>query len=253
MSSFAPAPPVEDEPPLFLPHATFLPETTISAFRWPQICRSLWDRYSREYLHIADAIVSRTEIEPTRGGIVGVASLHAGDGATTTALCLAAALAERQRRVILVDGNFRAPRLAGLLGVQPTTSWQDVLGKGLSVAEAVIRAESDKLDLLPLDLREPNSREPNGAKLAESLQTVISAGVLRFAYEIVLVDLGAILAPRSFATIGQLIRGMRIASAVAVTDPKHAQPNDLAVAGELLDETGCELIGLIENRINSAR
>jgi Mrp family chromosome partitioning ATPase len=255
LSSFAPPAPVDsfvDEPPLLLPHATFFPETTISAFRWPQICRALWDRYANEYLHIADLIVARAKIEPTRGGIIGVASLHPGDGATTTALCLAAALAEQERHVILVDGNFRAPRLAGLLGVQPTTSWQDVLAKGLSVSEAVIRGESDGLDLLPLDLREPGAREPNGAKLAESLQTVITAGVLRYAYEIVLVDLGAILAPRSFATIGQLIRGMRIASAVAVTDPKHAQSNDHAVAGELLDETGCELIGLIENRITSA-
>lgn len=253
LSSFAPPQSIDDEPPLFLPHATFLPETTISAFRWPQISRALWDRYANEYLDVADLLVSRANIEPTRGSILGVASLHAGDGATTTALCLAAAFAERERRVILVDGNFRAPRLAGLLGVQPTTSWQDVLSKGLSVSEAVIRGESDRLDLLPLDLREPTAREPNGAKLANSLQTVITAGVLRYAYEIVLVDLGAILAPRSFTTIGHLIRGMRIASVVAVTDPKHAQPNDLAVAGELLDEAGCELVGMIENRIISER
>ena len=46
---------------------------------------------------------------------------------------------------------------------------------------------------------------------------------------------------------------MRIESAIAVTDPKHAGADDFTVAGELLDETGCELLGLIENRTNSAR
>jgi Mrp family chromosome partitioning ATPase len=251
LSSFSPLP--VDDPPLLLPQATFIPETTISAFRWPQVCHSLWERYAEQYKHIADLIVSRAAIQPARGGIIGVASLHAGDGATTTTLCLGAALRERKRSVILVDGNFRAPRLAGLLGVKPNASWQDVLEQGLSVSEAVIRAENDGLDLLPLDVRQPNAREPNGAQLAAGLQIVITAGVLRYAYEIVLVDLGAILAPRSFATISQLLRNMRIEAAVAVTDPKHARPDDFNVAGELLDETGCQLLGLIENRTNSAR
>jgi Mrp family chromosome partitioning ATPase len=255
LSSFSPEQAFEP-PPLAEP--TFTPETTISAFRWPAVCRALWQQYADQYERVADILLSRAGHEPHRGGMVGVCSLHAGDGATTTLLCLAVALAARKRSVILVDANFRAPRLAGLLGVQPTTPWQDVLEQGLSVAEAVIRAENDGVDLLPLGLREPgrhepssyapSNHEPNGAQLASGLQTVITAGVLRYAYEIVLVDLGAILAPRSFVTISHLIRNLRIDAAVGVTDPKHAERDDLAVAGELLDETGCELLGLIENR-----
>jgi Mrp family chromosome partitioning ATPase len=235
-----------------LDEPAFRPETVISAFRWPQVCRSLWERFASQYEHIAELLVARTNREHDRGSIVGVGALHAGDGATTTLLCLAVALAAQQKSVILVDANFRAPRLAGLLGVQPTTSWQDVLEQGLPVAEAVIHAENDGVDLLPLDLRAPAAREPNGARLATGLQTSITAGVLRYAYEIVLVDLGAILAPRSFNTVSHLVRNMRIESAIAVTDPKHAEADDLVVAGELLDETGCELIGMIENRANLA-
>lgn len=250
LSSFAATRAIE--PPLAA-EPSFRPETTISAFRWPQVCRALWERYENHYDHIAELLLSRAKREPGRGGIVGITSLHAGDGATTTTLCLAIALAARKRSVIVVDANFRTPRLAGLLGVQPNTSWQDVLEQGLSVAEAVIRAEQDGIDLLPLDLREPTAREPNGAKLAAGVQTAITAGVLRYAYDLVLVDLGAILAPRSFATMSHLIRNMRINTAVAVTDPKHAERDDFTVAGELLDESGCELLGLIENRTNQAR
>jgi len=251
LSSFTSRPIVESDiaaEPLDEP--TFQPETVISAFRWPQVCRSLWERFADKYEHIAELLLARSNRERERGNIIGVGALHAGDGATTTLLCLAVALAARRRSVILVDANFRAPRLAGLLGVQPSTSWQDVLEQGLSVAEAVIRAENDGVDLLPLDLRAPAAREPNGARLATGLQTSITAGVLRYAYEIVLVDLGAILAPRSFNTVSHLIRNMRIDSAIAVTDPKHAQADDFTIAGELLDETGCELVGLIENRTN---
>lgn len=257
LSSFAPASPaveLEPEPEsLVLAESVFQPETVISAFRWPQICRTLWDRYADEYERIAELLVSRSDGESDRGDVVGIGALHAGDGATTTLLCLAVALAARKKSVILVDANFRAPRLAGLLGVQPTTSWQDVLEQGLPVAEAVIHAERDGVDLLPLDLRAPTAREPNGARLAAGLQTSITAGVLRYAYDLVLVDLGAILAPRTFNTVSHLIRNMRIGTAVAVTDPKHAEADDFTVAGELLDETGCELLGLIENRAHSAR
>jgi Mrp family chromosome partitioning ATPase len=260
LSSFAPQPIAEPEhdSDFFtidgtdIHEPTFRPETVISAFRWPQVCRSLWERFAGQYEHIAELLVARTNRQHDRGSIVGIGALHAGDGATTTLLCLAVALAAQQKSVILVDANFRAPRLAGLLGVQPTTSWQDVLEQGLPVAEAVIHAENDGVDLLPLDLRAPAAREPNGARLATGLQTSITAGVLRYAYEIVLVDLGAILAPRSFNTVSHLVRNMRIESAIAVTDPKHAEADDLAVAGELLDETGCELIGMIENRANLA-
>jgi Mrp family chromosome partitioning ATPase len=250
LSSFTPAP--IDEP-FLMPEPTFVPETTISAFRWPQVCRALWERHQPHYDQIAGLLLERLPREPSRGALVGIASLHAGDGATTTTLCLAIAMAARKRSVIVVDANYRAPRLAGILGVQPTTSWQDVLDHGLPVAEAVIRSEADGIDLLPLDLREPTAREPNGAKLASSVQTTITAGVLRYAYDMVIVDLGAILAPRSFATMSHVLRNMRIEAAIAVTDPKHAETDDFAVAGELLDESGCELLGLIENRAHATR
>jgi Mrp family chromosome partitioning ATPase len=231
----------------------FRPETTISAFRWPRVCRALWEKYADQYDGLADKLVARCRREPGRGGLIGVSSLHAGDGCSTTLLCLAVALAARKTSVVLVDANFRSPRLAALLGAQPTTTWQDVLEQGLPVAEAVIRAESDHVDLLPLDARELTGHEPNGTKLAAGLQTTITAGVLRYAYEVVLVDLGAVLAPRSYATMSHLIRNMRVDANLLITNPRNAKADDLTIAGELLDETGCELLGLIENRTNGAR
>jgi Mrp family chromosome partitioning ATPase len=246
LSSFAAEPAFELPQPPSEP--AFRPETAISAFHWPPICRALWDQSADDYQRVADLLLARCRREPGRGTLFGVGSLHAGDGCTTTLLCLAVALAATNTRLILVDANFRAPRLAALLGVEPATCWQDVLENGLPVAEAVIRAENDHVDLLPLAARSLNGCEPNGAQLAAGLQTSITAGVLRYAYDLVLVDLGAVLAPRSFDSISQLIRNMRIDAAIAVADRKHAERDDLAVAGELVEETGCELLGVIENR-----
>ena len=253
LSSFAPEP-IVDLPAetAALAEPTFHPETTISAFRWPQVCRALWERYAEQYEHIAEMLLAHSGRESGRGDIVGVGALHAGDGATTTLLCLAVAIAAQQRSVILVDANFRAPRLAGLLGVQPSTSWQDVLEQGLPVAEAVIRAEHDGVDLLPLDLRAPHSprteRRPAGHGPANFDYRRRLAVCLRNRARRSRRDSGAPFVQHREPPDSQ--------HADRVGDrrdrPETRQADDFTVAGELLDETGCELLGLIENRTNIA-
>ena len=145
--------------------------------------------------------------------------------------------------MILLDANFRSPQFAVQLGVAPDTGWQDVLARGLSVEEAVIHAQSDCVDLLPLD-----ARNLDGPQLAAGVQPSITAGVLRYAYDVVLLDLGAILAPSSFATTVHLLRNMSIDSALLVADRRHSDQSDLSMASELLKENGCQPLGIIENR-----
>ena len=133
------------------------------------------------------------------------------------------------------------------LGLEPTATWRDVLEHGLSVGEAVIRAERDRVDLLPLA-----GRGLDGPQLAAGLQTSVTAGVLRYAYDVTLMDLGAILAPGSFATTVHLLENMRIDSALLVADPRHTDESDLAMAANLLQDHGCEPLGIIENRTNAS-
>lgn len=222
--------------------ATFTPETTISSFSWPRVCRTLWQQYGDRYQSVANTLATKCLNEQS---LIGVTGLHAGDGCTTTLLTLAIALATRKERVILVDANFQSPRLAGALGVEPTIGWQDVLEHGVPVADAVIHAAKDGVDLLPLDTQ--GAHRHIGQRVS-GLQTFITAGVLRYAYDVVLVDLGALLAPKSFATIDHLLQDMRIDAVLTVTDPRNAAHDDLVLAEELLDESGCELLGVIENR-----
>jgi Mrp family chromosome partitioning ATPase len=212
----------------------------VPAFRWPSVCRAAWQRSATDYERVADLIRKQST-----GGrrLIGVAGLRPGDGCTTTLLCLAAAMASSERRVILIDANFTSPQLAIQLGIEPTAAWQDVLEHGLSVAQAVIRAERDCVDLLPLD-----ARRFGGPQLAAGLQTSITAGVLRYAYDVVLLDLGAILAPASFAATVHLLENMQIDGALLVADRRRSDKSDLAMAADLLNEHGCEPLGIIENR-----
>ena len=220
----------------------FRPGTTIASFHWPEVCRALSRLCGQQLGQVADLLVNHAAAGRSLVGIVGMTS---GRGATTTALCLAACLSERGRRVILVDGNFRYPRLAKWLEVEPTAGWQDVLKHGAPLTDAVVRATDDHLDLLALGEKIPN----DALRLVAGLQAVVTAGVLRHAYDHVLVDAGAFLDVASQPILLELMRNMGIDAAIAITGPRIAKPHEVDMLAEHLSRSGCELLGTIENRV----
>jgi Mrp family chromosome partitioning ATPase len=81
------------------------------------------------------------------------------------------------------------------------------------------------------------------------LQAAVSAGVLRHAYEVVLVDLGAYFDALSQPIVLELARNFGVDAVVAVGGPEATDPRDLATLAEQLERSSCELLGRIENRI----
>ncbi len=218
------------------------PGTTVASFEWPKICRSLSVQSGLQLDRVVDLFRAQAGAGHSLIGIVG---LFPRVGTTTTALCLAARAARRVRRVILVDGNLRHPRIASCLEAAPTVGWQEVLKHAAPLADAVIRATGDNLDLLALSAKAPKDPQP----LAAGLQAAVTAGVLRHAYDIVLIDLGTFFEPASQPIVLELVRNMGIDSVVAVTGSGPADPRDLATVAEYLEPSGCAILGTIENRI----
>jgi Mrp family chromosome partitioning ATPase len=222
------------------PSMTLRPGTTIASFRWPMACRNLLQHHGHQFDRITATLLAQAD---QGRSLVGILGLFRGVGCTTTALCLAARLAARGRRVVAVDGNFQAPQLAACLDAEPTAWWQDVLERGAALADAMVRAENDGLDLLPLD--------PYTRPTPPALQLAATAGALRHAYDLALVDLGTFFDPNSQPAVLDLVEHMRIDSVVAVAGPSSHDPRDLETVAEHLSERGCELLGMIENRIAS--
>ena len=76
--------------------------------------------------------------------------------------------------------------------------------------------------------------------------------ILRQRYELALVDLGAYFDPRSQPVALELTRSMAIEAAVLVAGPNPIDARDLGAVEENLNGRGCELLGIIENRISRA-
>jgi Mrp family chromosome partitioning ATPase len=223
------------------------PGTTIASFQWPAACRKLLARHGQSLDRVLDVLFSHAGQGRT---MVGVLGLFRGIGCTTAALCLAARAAGRGRRIAAVDGHFQAPQFAAALDAQPTAWWQDVLGERATLADALIRAEDDRLDVLPLG---PNSPDVSSRQRIwnHGLQLAATAGALRHAYDLVLVDLGAFFDPASQPPALALIEQMRIQGVLAVTAPDRNDVRDLETVTEHLSGRDCELLGTIENRAES--
>jgi Mrp family chromosome partitioning ATPase len=218
------------------------PGTTVASFQWPRICRTLSQQSTPQLDGVADLLRAQASAGHS---VIGVMGLFPRVGATTAAMCLAARAARRVRRMILADGNFCHPRVAAWLDAVPTVGWEEVLKHSAPLADAVIRATDDNLDILALGskaVRDPQS-------LAAGLQAAVSAGVLRHAYDMVLVDLGTFFDPASQPVVLELVRNMGIDTVVAVAGPEPVDPRDMATITEYFDPLGCQLMGTIENRV----
>ena len=226
--------------------ANFLePGTTVASFQWPKVCRTLNQQAGLQLDRAADLLRAQASAGHS---VVGVMGLFPRVGTTTAALCLAARTARRVRRMILADGNFCHPRVASCLDVVPTVGWEEVLKHSAPLADAVIRATDDNLDILALGTKA--ARDPQS--LAAGLQATVSAGVLRHAYDIVLVDLGTFFDAVSQPVVLGLVRNMGIDTVVAVAGPDPIDPRDMATISEYFDPLGCQLMGTIENRVAKA-
>lgn len=220
------------------------PGTTVASFQWPDVCRQLIARHGRRFDHVVDSILAQAEQGRSLFGVLG---LFRGVGCSTTTLCLTARLVRDGRRVAVVDGHFQVPTLANSLSAQPTAWWQDVLERGAPLADAMIRAEDDHLDLLPLEPHAPRDHRRH-VMAANGLQLSATAGALRHAYDLVIIDLGTFFDPNSQPAALQLVENMRISSLVAVTEPGRQDPRDLITLTAHLAEFECDVLGIVENR-----
>lgn len=216
--------------------------TTVASFRWPAVCRALAQESGAELKGVADLLLDEVALGRS---MFGMMSLFPRGGSTTAAFCLTAELAGRGLRIALVEGSLYTPRLASWLDVVPTAGWQEVLDGNAPLADALVHAVNERLDVLLLSGKSPVDPMP----LAGSPQAMNTAEVLRQRYELVLIDLGAFFDPRSQPVALELARSMGIETAVIVAGPNPVDSRDLATVEERLNHNGCELLGIIENRI----
>ena len=215
------------------------PETTLDAFRLPRICQQLLKEHSQVFQPVISALAANLEEGRT---VFGLASCAQGLGVTTNLLCIAKLLAQSGKSVALVDANFSNPKLSKMLGIAATTTWQEVLNDGAPIAEALVHSASDNIAVLPA-MRTPSNELSEAAKL----QASVTAGALRYEFDITLVDLGVIQPTNQLLPTVELIQAMRLDAGLLVVDPNNTTDEQQRLAKEIFAERCCQILGAIEN------
>ena len=114
-----------------------------------------------------------------------VASAGPGEGATTTALGLARALAETGGRTLLVDVGFGRPAAWSDLWLGRSAGTAAVLGGQVNLADAVVSPPGG-IDALPID-----NRDPRGPSLLTLRNVDSLLGAAGSAWDYVVIDSGA--------------------------------------------------------------
>jgi capsular exopolysaccharide synthesis family protein len=140
------------------------------------------------YLRVADQYrIIRTKIvqHPAQPRLLSVASAGIGDGKTLSAINIAGALAMKAgASVLLIDADFRRPRVAEALGIDHTPGLADVLRGDVSVEDAILQIEAQtSLFVLPA-----GEAPPNPTELLDTPQWGLLARTLRDRFDYVIVD-----------------------------------------------------------------
>ena len=164
-----------------------------------------------------------------------------GDGKSTTISNMAISIAQAGKRVILVDADFRRPRVNQYFGEQMEPGLLQVLGGEADIKDAIQTAEiQENLYLLTTGGR---PRNPGELVTSESFHELIMA--LRESFDYVLIDSPPVLPVSDPATIASIVDAVylvtRIRKGVKLTAQK---------AKDSLDRVGANWMGVIVNGID---
>jgi capsular exopolysaccharide synthesis family protein len=173
--------------------------------------------------------------------VILVTSPRPKAGKTTTVANLGISLAEIGRRVLLIDGDLRRPRLGKLFGLQFATGLSDALldeGRGTTTLDSVIRPTT-----VPGLYVLPGGSEPaNISRLLHSTHLDRLIEMARAEYDFVLIDSPPMMGMADARLLSRNADGVILISRAGETSPEQ-----LGEARERLADDGTPVIGTILN------
>lgn len=175
--------------------------------------------------------------------VIQVTSPDPSDGKTTLATNLAVSIAQSGKRVLLVDADFRRPRVEKIFGVPRDGGMTQVITGEIEVADAIVPSDVENLDLLPC-----GPRPPNPAELLSSPRFTQTLETIREMYDFVIVDTPPVLAVSDPVAIAPCVDGVL----VTIRLSKSGRPNASRTIEQLVS-VGAKVIGVVVNGVGGGQ
>lgn len=163
-----------------------------------------------------------------------VTSAAPGEGKSTTLANLAVALAQGEKRTVLVDADLRRPSLHKIFGGNNNQGLTTMVMDEASIdAPPLLETPVEGLWLLPSGPRPPNPAEILGSRRMEAVIEALKARA-----DIVLFDAPPVIAVTDAVVLGTKVDGILLVVRAGHTRREHAQR-----AKELLEKVNVRVIG----------
>lgn len=174
--------------------------------------------------------------------VIQVSSPAAGDGKSTLALNLSISLAMSGKRTILIESDFRRPKVHKLTGVDNKRGVVDVLRGDCEVTDAVKTTSVDSFFVMPC-----GSRPKDPAELLSRPEYEQLLEVLRQQYDYVIVDTPPVLAVTDPISVAPRVDGVLIAMRLS----RHTRDLGRRTLEQLRD-VGATVSGVVINGVEES-
>ncbi len=216
-----------------------VPEAAANSPLAPTLCvaHQPKGRQAEAYRAVRTALYFSTHSEGHK--VIQITSPSPGDGKSTTAANLALSIADSGKRVVLVDADFRRPRIHKFLGLENHVGLSNLINGEAELPDAVQATAAPNLWTITT-----GPRPSNPAELLTSRQFEELIAVLRDQYDYVLIDSPPVLAVTDPSVIAPRVDAVLLVLRLT----KHARSSSRQ-ATETLTSLGAKILGVIVNAV----
>jgi capsular exopolysaccharide synthesis family protein len=171
--------------------------------------------------------------------VLQVTSADPGDGKSTLAANVAAAIATSGKKCLLMDGDLRRPRVHAIFGIHNEKGVSSVVRDGMDVPDCIQTSAIENLDIMTV-----GPRVDNPAELLLSPRFTELVAMVRERYDFVLIDTPPVLAVTDPAAVAAHVDGVILVVRITKRSRPHAKR-----ACETLDLIGARVLGVVVNGV----